>query len=201
MRRTRPRTTFDLGFEFVAPGALGTKPRSQISDHPNPGAPAFLGRGARHAQHSPDLKRGPPMQRIFGVTPAEYFGEYWGGMEYLAKICLKCVPFLYLQFRAGYDEAAVFAPLPPPLRSQTGFPSTCAPKPPCFAYNISLTPGYDFLIISAQDGATCSIVENEAFVHVNKRDNQAIDLFAVGFATDYPQTVGDAVRWIRFVMG
>ncbi|KAH9036664.1 thiolase-like protein [Lactarius pseudohatsudake] len=41
--------------------------------------------------------------------------------------------------------------------------------------------GYD----EAADGATCCILANEAFVHANGLENQAIELLATGLATDY----------------
>lgn len=86
------RCALALGFERMAPGALGTK--SAFPDRPNPMLPLLV--AAERA--SPDAKRGPPMPRIFGAAATEYFRKYGGGVEHLAKIgefvvfcCAVCV--------------------------------------------------------------------------------------------------------------
>ena len=74
------RCAIALGFERMAPGALGTKPA--FPDRPSPLRPLLV--AAERA--SPDAKRGPPMPRIFGAAATEYFRKYGGGVEHLAKI-------------------------------------------------------------------------------------------------------------------
>ena len=74
------RCALALGFERMAPGALGTK--SAFPDRPSPVLPLLV--AADRA--SPDAKRGPPMPRIFGAAATEYFKKYGGGVEHLAKI-------------------------------------------------------------------------------------------------------------------
>ncbi|KAH9172842.1 hypothetical protein EDB89DRAFT_1962568 [Lactarius sanguifluus] len=78
---------------------------------------------------SPDLKRGPPVLRIFGIAAVEYFRKYGGGVTHLAKIGefqflvqrMMCVVRLaaknhkhsveipYSQFWVGHSKAAVLA--------------------------------------------------------------------------------------------
>ncbi|KAH9036656.1 thiolase-like protein [Lactarius pseudohatsudake] len=146
-----------LGFERMAPGALGTNPA--FPDRPSPMGP-LLGVAERA---SPDSKRGPPMpcseprrRSISGNT---------AGVEHLAKIAAKnhkhSLNNPYAQFRAGYDEAAVLAS---PQISNELTKYMCSPT---------------------SDGAACCIVANEAFVHANRLENQAIELVATGLATDY----------------
>ncbi|KAH9043567.1 thiolase-like protein [Lactarius hengduanensis] len=148
-----------LGFERMAPGALGTNPA--FPDRPSPMGP-LLGVAERA---SPDSKRGPPMPRMLGAAATEYFRKYGGGVEHLAKIAAKnhkhSVNNPYAQFRAGYDEAAVLAS-PQISNELTKF--MCSPT---------------------SDGAACCILANEAFVHANRLENQAIELVATGLATDY----------------
>ena len=74
------RCAIALGFERMAPGALGTK--SAFPDRPSPILPVLV--AAERA--SPDAKRGPPMPRVFGAAATEYFRKYGGGVEHLAKI-------------------------------------------------------------------------------------------------------------------
>jgi sterol carrier protein 2 len=154
------RCALALGFEHMAPGALGAKPT--FPDRPSPLLPLLV--TAERA--APDSKRGPPMPRIFGAAAAEYFRKYGGGVEHLAKIAAKnhkhSVNNPYAQFRAGYDEAAVLAS---PQISNELTKYMCSPT---------------------SDGAACCVVANEAFVHANKLENQAIELVATGLATDYP---------------
>ncbi|KAH9024261.1 thiolase-like protein [Lactarius pseudohatsudake] len=148
-----------LGFERMAPGALGTNPT--FPDRPSPMGP-LLGVAERA---SPDSKRGPPMPRMLGAAATEYFRKYGGGVEHLAKMTAKnhkhSVNNPYAQFRAGYDEAAVLAS-PQISNELTKF--MCSPT---------------------SDGAACCILANEAFVHANRLENQAIELVATGLATDY----------------
>ncbi|KAH9075572.1 thiolase-like protein [Lactarius deliciosus] len=143
------RCALALGFERMAPGALGTKPA--FPDRPSPMGPL--------------VARGPPMPRMFGAAVTEYFRKYGGGVEHLAKIAAKnhkhSVNNPYAQFRAGYDEAAVLAS-PQISNELTKF--MCSPT---------------------SDGAACCILANEAFVHANRLENQAIELVATGLATDY----------------
>ncbi|KAH9014630.1 thiolase-like protein [Lactarius hengduanensis] len=111
---------------------------------------------------SPDSKRGPPMPRMFGAAATEYFRKCGGGVEHLAKIATKhSLNNPYAQFRAGYNEAAVLAS-PQISNELTKF--MCSPT---------------------SDGAACCILANEAFVHANRLENQAIELVATGLATDY----------------
>ncbi|KAI9453672.1 thiolase-like protein [Lactarius psammicola] len=150
-----------LGFERMAPGSLGTK--TAFPDRPSPMRPLL----AAAERASPDSKRGPPMPRVFGAAATEYFKKYGGGMEHLAKIAAKnhkhSVNNPYAQFREGYDEAAVLAS---PQISNELTKYMCSPT---------------------SDGAACCIVANEAFVHANKLENQAIELVATGLATDYAE--------------
>ncbi|KAH9014634.1 thiolase-like protein [Lactarius hengduanensis] len=146
-----------LGFERMAPGALVTKPA--FPDRPSPMGPLV----AVPERASPDSKRGPPMPRTFGAPATEYFRKYGGGVEHLAKIAAKnhSVNNPYAQFRAGYDGASVLAS-PQISNELTKF--MCSPT---------------------SDGAACCILANEAFVHANRLENQAIELVATGLATDY----------------
>ncbi|KAF8257249.1 thiolase-like protein [Lactarius quietus] len=95
-----------------------------------------------------------------------YFRKYGDGMEQLAKISAKnhkhSVNNPYSQFRVGYDEAAVLASR---QISNEFTKYVCCPT---------------------SDGAARCILANEAFVHDNERDNQAIELAATGIATEYP---------------
>jgi sterol carrier protein 2 len=92
------RCALALGFERMAPGALGTK--STFPDRPSPMIPLLV--AAERA--SPDAKRGPPMPRIFGAAAAEYFRKYGGGVEHLAKIGECCV--LDCAFLCGVRDGA-----------------------------------------------------------------------------------------------
>ncbi|KAH9024403.1 hypothetical protein EDB84DRAFT_1678107 [Lactarius hengduanensis] len=87
-----------LGFERMAPGALGTKPA--FPDRPSPMGP-LLGVAERA---SPDSKRGPPMPCMFGACSGGVFQEV---RRRAAKNHKHSVNNPYAQFRAGYDEAAV----------------------------------------------------------------------------------------------
>ncbi|KAI0247767.1 thiolase-like protein [Lactifluus subvellereus] len=155
------RCALALGFERMSPGSLGTK--RTWPDRPSPMTP-FLAAAARA---SPDANRGPPMPRVFGAAAAEYFRKYGGGVEHLAKIAAKnhkhALSNPYAQFRAGYNDAEVLDS-PQITNELTKF--MCSPT---------------------SDGAACCIVANEAFVHANKLENQAIELVATGLATDYPE--------------
>ena len=83
------RCALALGFERMAPGALGTKPA--FPDRPSPIRPILV--AAERA--SPDAKRGPPMPRVFGAAATEYFRKYGGGVEHLAKIGEFCDWFVF----------------------------------------------------------------------------------------------------------
>jgi len=74
------RCALALGFERMAPGALGTK--TAFPDRPSPLRPLL----AAAERASPESKRGPPMPLVFGAAATEYFKKYGGGMEHLAKI-------------------------------------------------------------------------------------------------------------------
>ncbi|KAH9024406.1 thiolase-like protein [Lactarius hengduanensis] len=118
-----------LGFERMAPGALGTKPA--LPDRPSPMGPLL---GAKCG----------------------------GGVEHLAKIAAKNHKhFSTTHMQFGYDEAAVLAS---PQISNELTKYMCSPT---------------------SDGAACCILANEAFVHANGLENQAIELVATGRATDY----------------
>ncbi|KAH9024256.1 thiolase-like protein [Lactarius pseudohatsudake] len=92
----------------------------------------------------------------------EYFRKYGGGVEHLAKIAAKNHKhFSTTHMQFGYDEAAVLAS---PQISNELTKYMCSPT---------------------SDGATCCILANEAFVHANGLENQAIELVATGLATDY----------------
>ncbi|KAH9172849.1 hypothetical protein EDB89DRAFT_1905747 [Lactarius sanguifluus] len=101
--------------------------------------------------------------------------KYSGGVEHLAKIAAKnhkhSVNNPYAQFRVGYDEAAILAS----RKSRTSSPSSCAAQPP-----LRINIPRSFRV----DGAVCCILANEAFVHANRLENQAIELVATGLATD-----------------
>ncbi|KAH9005764.1 thiolase-like protein, partial [Lactarius hatsudake] len=71
----------------------------------------------------------------------------------------------YAQFRAGHDEAVVFA----------------SPQ----ISNELLDELTKYMCSPTSDGAACRILANEAFVHANRLENQAIELVATGLATDY----------------
>ncbi|KAH9172836.1 hypothetical protein EDB89DRAFT_1905739 [Lactarius sanguifluus] len=75
-----------LGFERMAPGALGAKPA--FPDRPSPVGPLV----AVAVRASPDSKRGPLMPCMFGAAAAEYFRKCGGGVEHdLAKIAIELV--------------------------------------------------------------------------------------------------------------
>ncbi|KAH8979783.1 hypothetical protein EDB86DRAFT_2835717 [Lactarius hatsudake] len=80
--------TLALGFEHMARGSLSTN--ATFTDRLSP-ISQLLGVVERA---SPDLKRGPPMPRMFGAAAAEEnFRKYGGGVEHLAKIgglCDRC---------------------------------------------------------------------------------------------------------------
>ncbi|KAH9007638.1 thiolase-like protein [Lactarius hengduanensis] len=125
-----------LGFQRMAPGALGTKPA--FPDRPSPVGPLV----AIAVRASPNSKRGPPMPCMFGAAAAEYSRKYGGGVEHdLAKTAAKnhkhSVNNPYAQFRAGYDEAAV---LTSPQISNELTKFMCSPT---------------------SDGAACCILANE----------------------------------------
>jgi len=147
-----------LGFERMAPGALS----DLWTDRPNPVLPLLTAA----ARASPNANRGPLVPRVYGAAVAEYFKTYGGGVEHLAKIAAKnhrhALNNPYAQFRMGYSEADVSAS---PQITNELTRLMCSPT---------------------SDGAACCIVANEAFVHANKLENQAIELVAAGLATDYP---------------
>jgi acetyl-CoA acetyltransferase len=79
VRAGEARCALALGFERMAPGALG----DPWLDRPSPIRP-LLDAAARAA---PDVDLGaPPMPRVFGAAAAEYFRLHGGGVECLAKI-------------------------------------------------------------------------------------------------------------------
>lgn len=83
VRAGEARCVLALGFERMAPGALGTGKNDPWSDRPSPVGPLMV--AAERA--SPDADpRTPPMPRVFGAAAAEYFRTYGGGVECLAKI-------------------------------------------------------------------------------------------------------------------
>ena len=83
VRAGAARCALALGFERMAPGALGAGTQNNPwSDRPSPVGPLM----AAAARASPGADRGPPMPRVFGAAAAEYFGLYGGGVEHLAKI-------------------------------------------------------------------------------------------------------------------
>jgi sterol carrier protein 2 len=86
VRASEARCALALGFERMAPGALGAGPPNATnnpwSDRPSPIGPIM----AAAMQASPGADRGPPNPRLFGAAAAEYFKLYGGGVEHLAKI-------------------------------------------------------------------------------------------------------------------
>ena len=60
---------------------------------------------------------------------------------------------------------------------------------------------YPLLLLALQDGCGVLYSRNEAFVHAKKLENQATELVATGFVTDYLTHSRDATRWIPSVMG
>ncbi|KAI9510618.1 thiolase-like protein [Russula earlei] len=161
IRAGEARCALALGFERMAPGALGAN--DPWADRPSP-MQSLLVAAARAA---PDADRGPPMPRVFGASAAEYFKVYGGGVEHLAKIASKnhkhALNNPYAQFRAGYSEAEVLS-------------SAQITK--------ELTK---FMCSPTSDGAACCIVANEPFVHANKLENQAIEMVATALSTDSPE--------------
>ncbi|KAI0274018.1 thiolase-like protein [Russula aff. rugulosa BPL654] len=98
-----------------------------------------------------------------GRCPCRHFRTYGGGVECLAKIESQArANNPYAQFRAGYSEAEVLAS-PQITNELTKF--MCSPT---------------------SDGAACCIVANESFVRAHKLENQAIEMVAIGLATDGP---------------
>ena len=98
VRGGEARCALALGFERMAPGALG----DHWPDRPNPIRPLL--EAAERA--SPDADRGmPAMPRIFGAAAAEYFRTYGGGVECLAKIGER----LEFESGLGVDRDAVTA--------------------------------------------------------------------------------------------
>ncbi|KAF8480738.1 thiolase-like protein [Russula ochroleuca] len=160
VRAGEARCALALGFERMAPGALG----DPWLDRPSPIRP-LLDAAARAA---PDVDLGaPPMPRVFGAAAAEYFRLHGGGVECLAKIAAKnhrhALHNPYAQFREGYSETEILTSKP---------------------ITNELTK---FMCSPTSDGAACCVVANEAFVRAHKLENQAIELVAIGLATDFPE--------------
>jgi hypothetical protein len=83
VRAGEARCALALGFERMAPGALGAGPAGNPwSDRPSPIGPLMVAA----ARASPGADRGPPNPRLFGAAATEYFELYGGGVEHLAKI-------------------------------------------------------------------------------------------------------------------
>ena len=86
VRAGEARCALALGFERMAPGALGVGKNGPWVDRPDPVGPLL----EAAARASPDAgwerTTTPPMPRLFGAAAAEYFGKYGGGVGCLAKI-------------------------------------------------------------------------------------------------------------------
>ncbi|EIW86273.1 thiolase-like protein [Coniophora puteana RWD-64-598 SS2] len=153
-----------LGFEKMAPGALGT----HFPDRP----PAIALFNKRTAELEHDLSAGtnfgPGAPRLFANAAQEYFDKHGGGVEHLARIAAKnhkhSVNNPYSQFRSGWTVEQVLK----------------APK-----ITNQLTK---FMCSPTSDGAACCIVASERFVHEHKLENQAIEIVASALETDSAPT-------------
>ncbi|CAK5267946.1 unnamed protein product [Mycena citricolor] len=152
-----------LGFERMSPGSL----RTHFPDPPT----SLL------ESHSWDLEtsqglgknRGPDPARMCANGAQEYFQKFGGGIEHLALIAAKnhkhSVHNPYSQFRAGWTKEQILD----------------APK-----VTNELTK---FMCTPTCDGAACGIVASEQFVHAHGLENQAIEIVAIGLATDGPESL------------
>ncbi|KAH9075571.1 thiolase-like protein [Lactarius deliciosus] len=126
-------------------------------------AAALVRAGDAHCRSAPNLRsdRPSPMGPLVAVAERASPDSKRGPPMPPAKNHKHTVNNPYAQFRAGYDEAAVLAS---PQISNELTKYMCNPT---------------------SDGAACCILANEAFVHANRLENQAIELVATGLATDY----------------
>ncbi|KIY66538.1 thiolase-like protein [Cylindrobasidium torrendii FP15055 ss-10] len=147
-----------LGFEQMRPGSLG----SNFPDRPSP--MSLLNVRSAEAEAALGGNRGPGAPRMFDNAAKEYFKQYGGGIEDLARIASKnhkhSVNNPYSQFRNGWSAEQVME----------GKKITD-----------QLTV---FMCSPTSDGAACCIVADEAFVHAHGLENQAIELVATELETD-----------------
>ncbi|KAH9036659.1 thiolase-like protein [Lactarius pseudohatsudake] len=173
-----------LGFERMAPGALGTKPA--FPDRPSPVGPLV----AVAVRASPNSKRGPPMPCMFGAAAAEYSRKYGGGVEHdLAKtVCLmrgmnlaaKNHKTLSTTHMRSSGRGATRWRSSPPRKSRTSSPRSCAAQPP-LRINIPRSFRYaDYSLIFLLNRT-----ELRAIFSQTRLENQAIELVATGLAADY----------------
>jgi len=100
VRAGEARCALALGFERMAPGALGAGKNGPWNDCPSPIDPLMQAA----ARASPDADWGShAMPCVFGAAAAEYFRVYGGGVECLAKIG---EPFWFGKLECGVGVCA-----------------------------------------------------------------------------------------------
>ncbi|POY74114.1 putative Propanoyl-CoA C-acyltransferase [Rhodotorula taiwanensis] len=151
-----------LGFEKMAPGSL----TNAFSDRDPP-----LSKTVGLMSEMGKMSQGPFAAQIFGNGGDEYCQKFGATREHLAKIASKShrhsVNNPYAQFQHGMSADQILKDQKV-TRSLTR--SMCCPT---------------------SDGAGCAIVCSEDFVKRHGLENQAIEIAAMGMATDSPRLFED----------